>query len=174
MQLNSVVLPAPLGPIRPTMRPGATSKETPSSATMPPKRTATSCTRSSACPARAANASSSALNFTELESFAMHLEDLLALYELPFAELVHRAQTVHRQHFDPAEVQLSTLLSVKTGGCPEDCAYCPQSRRYDTGVREEQLDLATVLESAAAAKAHGATRFCMGAAWRGPKERDLA
>ena len=103
----------------------------------------------------------------------MDVKDVLALYELPFSELVHRAQSVHRQHFDPTEVQLSTLLSVKTGGCPEDCAYCPQSRRHDSGVREESLPLDTVVDTARAAKANGATRFCMGAAWRGPKEHDL-
>ena len=104
----------------------------------------------------------------------MKTEEVLALYELPFAELVFRAQSVHREHFDPAAVQLSTLLSVKTGGCPEDCAYCPQSRRYQTGVEDEPLlPLEEVVETAKAAKAAGATRFCMGAAWRGPKERDL-
>ena len=103
----------------------------------------------------------------------MHVNDVHALVELQLSELIHRAQTVHRQHFDPAAVQLSTLLSVKTGGCPEDCAYCPQSRRYDTGVREESVALETVVEAARAAKANGATRFCMGAAWRSPKERDL-
>ena len=85
-----------------------------------------------------------------------------------------RAQTVHRAHFDPAEVQISTLLSIKTGGCPEDCAYCPQSARYDTGVRAEKLmALDAVLAEARAAKAAGASRFCMGAAWREPKDRDL-
>ena len=104
----------------------------------------------------------------------MNLQDVVALFELPFTELVYRAQSVHREHFDPAKVQLSTLLSVKTGGCPEDCAYCPQSRRYSTGVENEPLlALDEILETATAAKANGATRFCMGAAWRGPKERDL-
>jgi biotin synthase len=103
----------------------------------------------------------------------MTVDEVLALFELPFSELVHRASGVHREHFDPAELQLSTLLSVKTGGCPEDCAYCPQSRRYDTGVQEETVDVAAVVEAAKTAKAHGATRFCMGAAWRSPKERDL-
>src|SRR5687767_14444685 len=97
-----------------------------------------------------------------------------ALFALPFTELLHRAASVHRAHFDPAEVQLSTLLSVKTGGCPEDCAYCPQSRRYSTGVADEDvLSVETVLAAAAAAKENGASRFCMGAAWRGPKDRDL-
>jgi biotin synthase len=103
----------------------------------------------------------------------MDVKDVLVLYELPFSELLHRAQSVHRQHFDPTEVQLSTLLSVKTGGCPEDCGYCPQSRRHDSGVREESLPLETVVDTARAARANGATRFCMGAAWRGPKEHDL-
>jgi biotin synthase len=96
------------------------------------------------------------------------------LLALPLPELLYRAQTVHRQHFDPTRVQLSTLLSIKTGGCPEDCAYCPQSRRYQTGVEDEPLlDVDTVLDAARAAKAAGATRFCMGAAWRGPKQREL-
>jgi biotin synthase len=104
----------------------------------------------------------------------MRTEEVMALFELPFSELVFRAQGIHRQHFDPAAVQLSTLLSVKTGGCPEDCAYCPQSRRFNTGVEDEEiLGLKEVLEHAQAAKANGATRFCMGAAWRGPKDRDL-
>jgi biotin synthase len=81
---------------------------------------------------------------------------------------------VHRLHFDPAEVQISTLLSIKTGGCPEDCAYCPQSAKYDTGIKAEKLmDLAAVLAEARAAKAAGASRFCMGAAWRSPKDRDV-
>src|SRR5467141_1331547 len=90
-----------------------------------------------------------------------------ALFELPFNDLLHRAQTVHRLHFDANAVQLSTLLSVKTGGCPEDCAYCPQAARYRTGVdREELLDVEMVRAAAASAKADGATRFCMGGAWR--------
>ncbi len=104
----------------------------------------------------------------------MDVKDVLGLFGLPFTELVFRAAAVHREHFDPAELQLSTLLSVKTGGCPEDCAYCPQSRRYSTGVDDEEvLPLETVLAAAQTAKANGATRFCMGAAWRGPKDRDL-
>jgi len=104
----------------------------------------------------------------------MNVKDVLGLFGLPFTELVYRAAAVHRSHFDPAEIQLSTLLSVKTGGCPEDCAYCPQSRRYATGVEDEAiLDLDTVLEAARAARSQGASRFCMGAAWRGPKDRDL-
>jgi biotin synthase len=104
----------------------------------------------------------------------MNVKDVLGHFGLPFTELVYRAAAAHRAHFDPSEIQLSTLLSVKTGGCPEDCAYCPQSRRYATGVNDEDiLPLAQVLETAKAAKANGATRFCMGAAWRGPKDRDL-
>ena len=104
----------------------------------------------------------------------MNVKDVLGLFALPFPELVYQAASVHRQNFDPAEVQLSTLLSVKTGGCPEDCAYCPQSRRFATGVEDEQvLALDKVLSTAKAAKANGASRFCMGAAWRGPKEREL-
>jgi biotin synthase len=96
------------------------------------------------------------------------------LFDLPFPELIFRAQSVHRQCFDPTEVQISTLLSIKTGGCPEDCAYCPQSARYDTGVDAEKLmTLDAVLAEARAAKSAGASRFCMGAAWRSPKDRDL-
>jgi biotin synthase len=105
---------------------------------------------------------------------AWPVEDVLALFELPFNDLLYRAQQVHREHFDAGEVELATLLSIKTGGCPEDCAYCPQAARFDTGVTaQKMLPLDTVLEAAREAKAHGATRFCMGAAWRTPKERDL-
>jgi biotin synthase len=97
-----------------------------------------------------------------------------ALFALPFNELLHRAHTVHREHHDPNAVQVSTLLSIKTGGCPEDCAYCPQAARYDTGVAAQKLmEVDDVLERARAAKAAGASRFCMGAAWRGPKDRDI-
>jgi biotin synthase len=97
-----------------------------------------------------------------------------ALFALPFNDLLFRAQTVHRQHFDPNQVQMSTLLSIKTGGCPEDCAYCPQSARYDTGLKAEKLmAVEAVLEEAKRAKAAGATRYCMGAAWRNPKDHDL-
>ena len=104
----------------------------------------------------------------------MNVKDVVALLELPFPELIYRAQSVHRSHHDPAALQLSTLLSVKTGGCPEDCAYCPQSRRYRTGVEDEDvLSLETVTRAARAARSHGASRFCMGAAWRGPKDREL-
>jgi biotin synthase len=101
-------------------------------------------------------------------------EEVLALFDLPFPELVFRAAAVHRERFDPAEVQVSTLLSVKTGGCPEDCAYCPQAARYNTGVDATKLmSTEAVLEKARAAKAAGASRFCMGAAWRSPKDRDI-
>jgi biotin synthase len=100
--------------------------------------------------------------------------EIRGLFALPFPDLMFRAQTVHRANFDPAEVQVSTLLSIKTGGCPEDCAYCPQSAKYDTGVKAEKLmSLGTVLAEAQAAKDAGASRFCMGAAWREPKDRDL-
>ena len=101
-------------------------------------------------------------------------QEVRALFELPFPELIFRAQTIHRRHFDPNEVQISTLLSIKTGGCPEDCAYCPQSVHYDTGVKAEKLmAVDAVLAEARAAKSAGASRFCMGAAWREPKDRDL-
>src|SRR5574338_307450 len=95
--------------------------------------------------------------------------DVEALFDLPFNDLLYRAQTVHRAHFDPNAVQRSTLLSIKTGGCPEDCAYCPQAARYHTGIESEKLlSVERVVEAARAAQANGATRFCMGAAWRGP------
>lgn len=101
-------------------------------------------------------------------------EQINALFELPFNELLFQAQTVHRTHFKPNEVQVSTLLSIKTGACPEDCKYCPQSARYDTGLEKEQLmEVQQVLDQAERAKSTGATRFCMGAAWRDPKDRDM-
>ena len=101
-------------------------------------------------------------------------EEVRALIDLPLPELIFRAQLAHRRHFDPSEVQLSTLLSIKTGGCPEDCAYCPQSVHYDTGVDAAKLmSLDAVRAAARAAKAGGASRFCMGAAWREPKDRDI-
>ncbi|HVZ68071.1 MAG TPA: biotin synthase BioB [Rhizomicrobium sp.] len=101
-------------------------------------------------------------------------EELRELFALPFPELIFRAQSVHRMHFDPREVQISTLLSIKTGGCPEDCAYCPQSASYETGVKAGKLmDVDAVLADARAARDAGATRFCMGAAWRSPKDKDL-
>jgi len=102
------------------------------------------------------------------------LEEARALFTLPFNDLLYHAQRVHRLSFDPNRVQVSTLLSIKTGACPEDCAYCPQSVRYETGVgREELLDLGEVIEAAEAARCNGATRFCMGAAYRNPKPRQL-
>jgi biotin synthase len=99
---------------------------------------------------------------------------VLSLFDLPFNDLLYRAHTVHRAHFDPNAVQLSTLLSIKTGGCSEDCGYCSQSARYETTLEKESLlSLAEVVCAAETAKANGASRFCMGAAWRGPKEKDL-
>jgi biotin synthase len=101
-------------------------------------------------------------------------EDILALFDLPFPELLFRAAAIHRERFDPAQVQVSTLLSVKTGGCPEDCGYCPQAARYHTGVAATKLmSTEQVLEKARQAQAAGASRFCMGAAWRSPKDRDI-
>jgi biotin synthase len=102
------------------------------------------------------------------------LEEARAIYSAPFNDLLFHAQRVHRANFKPNEVQVSTLLSVKTGACPEDCKYCPQSVRYDTGLdREQLLDVSAVVEAAQAAKANGATRFCMGAAYRSPKPKQL-
>jgi biotin synthase len=101
-------------------------------------------------------------------------EEIRALFDLPFADLMFHAQRIHRENFDPREIQISTLLSIKTGGCPEDCAYCPQSAKFDAGVKAEKLmALDAVLAEARAAKAGGASRFCMGAAWREPKARDM-
>ena len=97
-----------------------------------------------------------------------------ALFNLPFPDLMHQAQTVHRENFDPTHVEFATLLSVKTGGCPEDCNYCPQAARFDTGVEASKLmELDAVIDAAKRAQAAGATRFCMGAAWRSPKDRDI-
>ena len=102
------------------------------------------------------------------------VDEIVALFELPFSDLMHRAQLVHRENFDPNAVQVSTLLSIKTGGCSEDCGYCPQAARYHTEVEDEPLmQLEDVLAAAKEAQNSGATRFCMGAAWRGPKQRDL-
>jgi biotin synthase len=101
-------------------------------------------------------------------------DEARALFALPFSDLLFHAQRVHRRHFDPNRVQVSTLLSIKTGACPEDCAYCPQSVRYETHVgREELMDLEDVLAAARAARGNGATRFCMGAAYRNPKPKQL-
>ena len=102
------------------------------------------------------------------------LAEAQELFRLPFNDLLFHAQGVHRRHFDPNQVQVSTLLSIKTGGCPEDCGYCPQAARYHTGVaNEEMLSVDQVTAAARLAKANGATRFCMGAAWRGPRQREL-
>ena len=101
-------------------------------------------------------------------------DEVLTLFGMPFNDLLFQAQTVHRQNFNPNEVQLSTLLSIKTGACPEDCKYCPQSARYDTGLEKEKLmQIERVIEAAKAAKASGSSRFCMGAAWRSPHDRDI-
>ncbi len=114
---------------------------------------------------------------TEAEVMLRHdwsRAEIRALFDLPLPELIFRAQLAHRRSFDPHEIQLSTLLSIKTGGCPEDCAYCPQSVHHDAGVEAAKLmDRGAVLDAARAAKAGGAARFCMGAAWREPKDRDL-
>ena len=98
-------------------------------------------------------------------------DEVATLFSLPLNDLLFKAQTVHRQFFDSNQVQVSTLLSIKTGACPEDCAYCPQSVRYNTGLeREKLMEVEAVLEKAKAAKAAGSDRFCMGAAWRSPHE----
>jgi biotin synthase len=101
-------------------------------------------------------------------------DEIAALFDLPFNDLLFQAQTVHRQNFDPNAVQLSTLLSIKTGGCVEDCGYCSQSASHDTGLKATKLmDVRAVLQAAAQAKDNGSGRFCMGAAWRSPKDRDM-
>lgn len=111
---------------------------------------------------------------TDGTSARWSVDEIEALYGLPFMDLLHRAHQTHRAHFDVNEVQLSTLLSIKTGGCAEDCGYCPQSAHFDTGVQADKLmPLAAVVQAAEAAAAQGATRFCMGAAWRSPKARDM-
>jgi biotin synthase len=108
------------------------------------------------------------------ESLRWDVGRIEEVLDLPFNDLIHQAQLVHRQHHDANAVQLSTLISVKTGGCPEDCGYCPQAARYHTGVENQgMLPLEEVVGAATAAKSQGASRFCMGAAWRGPKERDI-
>ncbi len=102
------------------------------------------------------------------------LAEVQALFDLPFNDLIFQAQSVHRQNFDPNEVQISSLLSIKTGSCSEDCGYCPQSARYDSGLKSEALmPIAEVIQAAQQAKDQGASRFCMGAAWRQPKDRDI-
>ena len=101
-------------------------------------------------------------------------EQILSLFNQPFNDLLFDAQVVHRQHFNPNQVQLSTLLSIKTGACPEDCKYCPQSARYDTGLEKEKLlQIQQVIDAAKIAKDSGSSRFCMGAAWRSPHDRDI-
>lgn len=103
-----------------------------------------------------------------------NLPEVMALFNLPFNDLVFKAQEIHRANFDPNAVQISTLLSIKTGGCPEDCGYCPQSASADSGVKAEKLmDVEAVIAEAGKAKSAGASRFCMGAAWRSPKGRDI-
>jgi biotin synthase len=110
----------------------------------------------------------------EITADVWPVDDVLALFNLPFNDLLYRAQQVHRENFDPHEIELASLLSVKTGGCQEDCGYCPQAARYDTGVKAQKImPLDEVLAAARNAQEHGATRFCMGAAWREPKDRDL-
>lgn len=102
------------------------------------------------------------------------MEQVKTLFALPFNDLLFQAQSIHRQHFNPNEVQVSTLLSIKTGACPEDCKYCPQSARYQTGLESERLlEVEKVLERAREAKSAGSSRFCMGAAWRNPRDRDM-
>lgn len=106
--------------------------------------------------------------------FDWQQDEIKALFELPFNDLLFRAQQVHRRHFDPNEVQISTLLSIKTGGCPEDCGYCPQSVHHETAVEPEKLmDVDAVVEAARAARQAGASRFCMGAAWRNPRGKNF-
>ena len=101
-------------------------------------------------------------------------EEVATLFEQPFNDLLFQAHSIHRQHFDPNQVQVSTLLSIKTGACPEDCKYCPQSSRYDTGLEKEKLmEVQKVVEQAKAAKESGSSRFCMGAAWRSPRKKDM-
>ena len=111
---------------------------------------------------------------TSAQSKIWSREEVSRLFELPFNDLLFRAQTVHREHHRPNSVQLSSLLSIKTGACPEDCAYCPQSARYKTGLKTERLmPVEEIVAAAKKAKANGAGRFCMGAAWRSPKDDDI-
>ncbi|AIK95859.1 biotin synthase BioB [Candidatus Odyssella acanthamoebae] len=103
-----------------------------------------------------------------------HLEEVLELFDMPFNDLLFKAHTIHRENFDPNEIQLSTLYNIKTGSCPENCSYCSQSAHFNTGLKKEPLkEIKDVLEKAQAAKANGSSRFCIGAAWRGPKDGDL-
>lgn len=113
-------------------------------------------------------------NDSPLSQAGLNVDDIIALYDLPFMDLLYRAHTVHRAHHDPTRIQLSTLLSIKTGACPEDCAYCPQSAHHNTNLeRESLMPLDEVLAAAKRAKASGAKRFCMGAAWRSPTARQV-
>jgi len=113
-------------------------------------------------------------NITDGQRHDWQLDEVQALFALPFNDLIFKAQTVHRQNFDPNEVQISSLLSIKTGSCSEDCGYCPQSARYDSGLKSEALmSIDEVIQAAQQAKDQGASRFCMGAAWRQPKDRDI-
>jgi biotin synthase len=117
---------------------------------------------------------SSVKSSTHPDSLRWNVADIEALFQLPFSDLMFRAQQVHREHFDPNTVQLSTLLSIKTGGCSEDCGYCPQSAFHSTGIEDRKmLEVEEVVKAAKAAKAHGADRFCMGAAWREPSKEDM-
>jgi biotin synthase len=126
------------------------------------------------CPDNTGGKFADELAGTAAETPRWDIARIEALLGLPFNDLIHRAQLVHRQHHDANAVQHSTLISVKTGGCPEDCGYCPQAARYHTDVEnQEMLGLDEVVATATAAKAQGASRFCMGAAWRGPKQRDI-
>ncbi|MBI3283314.1 MAG: biotin synthase BioB [Burkholderiales bacterium] len=110
----------------------------------------------------------------KIEAETWPVDEVLALFDLPFNDLMFQAQSAHRANFPDGDVELATLLSIKTGGCEEDCGYCPQAARYDTGVvAKKMLDVREVLDAAKAARESGATRFCMGAAWRSPKERDM-
>jgi biotin synthase len=128
-------------------------------------------------PANTAIINTDALKACKSENVTVNrwsVDEIVALFELPFSDLINKAQTIHRENFDPNAVQVSTLLSIKTGGCSEDCGYCPQAARYHTEVEDEPLmKLEDVLTAAKEAQNSGATRFCMGAAWRGPKQRDL-
>ncbi len=110
----------------------------------------------------------------KIEAETWPVEQVLALFDLPFNDLLYRAQQIHRAEFPAQDVELATLLSIKTGGCEEDCGYCPQAARYDTGVEaKKMLDIEEVIGAARMARENGATRFCMGAAWRSPKDRDM-
>ena len=114
-------------------------------------------------------------NTAATDSSFWSVSQIEALLDLPFNDLIYQAQSVHRQHHEANTIQLSTLISVKTGGCSEDCGYCPQAARYHTGIEnQDMLSLDKVVTTAKAAKEQGASRFCMGAAWRGPKQRDIA